>query len=121
VVDERAGWQLLATAHNDPRHRYLAARGMLHLQLFHAGQELSLLTPSPLTAGRYELWRAGERTRVCCFGAAARHLAALGASPPCAGWLAFHQRALLLPASLAGLVGRARAVGGSYGVSTPPT
>jgi hypothetical protein len=40
-------------------HRYFAPRGFLHLQLWEAELGFSLLTPSRLTAGRYEAYPVG--------------------------------------------------------------
>lgn len=52
-------WQVLQFPREDPKLAYFTTRGFLHLQLWHAGARLSILTPSRLTAGRFETWRAG--------------------------------------------------------------
>lgn len=63
-------WEIRVHALNDPRHAYLTARGLLHLQLWHPGVGASVLTPSQLTERAYELW-GPEHRRFCCY----RHLA----------------------------------------------
>jgi hypothetical protein len=42
-------------------HSYFARRGFLHLQLWHPAVKTSILTPSRLTNGRFEIWRDGLR------------------------------------------------------------
>jgi hypothetical protein len=43
---------------------------MAHLQLWHPGAGLSVLTPSALTAGRFEAFPvAGWKARTSCYGA----------------------------------------------------
>ena len=49
------GWEVRVFAEDDFRHAYFARKRMLHLQLFHRTARVSVLTPSRLTAGRWEL------------------------------------------------------------------
>jgi hypothetical protein len=49
-------WQVRAFLFNDPRFQYLAPRGLWHIQLWHPGAGVSVLTPSALTGGRYEIF-----------------------------------------------------------------
>jgi hypothetical protein len=51
---ELDGWQVRAFRLDGVKHRYFAPRGMLHLQLWHPVVHVSVLTPSRLTAQRYE-------------------------------------------------------------------
>jgi hypothetical protein len=51
-------WDVFVFAPGDFRHAYFATRGFLHLQLWHRTRNVSLLTPSALTARTFEL--AGE-------------------------------------------------------------
>ena len=50
------GWQIRTIMRNDHRHTAMAAQGLLHLQLWHAGTDTSILTPSNLTNRRFEIW-----------------------------------------------------------------
>lgn len=54
-VAEHGGWEVRAWAWNDERHAWLARHGLLHLQLWHPGRAISVLTPSRATAGKYEV------------------------------------------------------------------
>jgi hypothetical protein len=62
VVADLGIWQARQFAVDDAKLAYFAPRGFLHLQLWHAGRGVSVLTPSRITGGRYETWAAdGER------------------------------------------------------------
>lgn len=51
-------------------------RGFHHLQLWHPGARISILTPSRLTAGRYEAWpEGGERLSAASWRGLADQLA----------------------------------------------
>jgi hypothetical protein len=52
VLDE---WNVLAFPRDGVLHRYFAARGFLHLQLWHRARGISVLTPSRLTRDRFEV------------------------------------------------------------------
>ena len=54
VLGTVGAWQVLGFAPDDVKFDYFASRGFLHLQLWHPEKGVSLLTPSCLTAGRYE-------------------------------------------------------------------
>lgn len=58
-------WEVLQFAADDSRIRYFAPRRMLHLQLWHPGRRISILTPSLITDGLYEVVLAshGDRGR----------------------------------------------------------
>lgn len=49
-------WQLRQFAPGDTKLPYFTTRGFLHVQLWHEDAGISILTPSRLTAGRYEAW-----------------------------------------------------------------
>lgn len=66
LVQQIGPWEVRVYAWNDARHRYLAPRGCLHLQLWAPGLGVSLLVPSRLTDDCWDLWTAGTVTRVCC-------------------------------------------------------
>lgn len=55
VVDRWRGWAVLQFPEDDRRRTYFAARGLLHLQLWYPERGVSVLTPSRLTAGLYEV------------------------------------------------------------------
>lgn len=66
IVQRIGPWEVRVYAWNDPRHRYLATRGSLHLQLWAPRFGVSLLVPSRLTENCWDLWSGGTVTRVCC-------------------------------------------------------
>ncbi len=65
VVASAGGWEVLQFPEGDSRIRYFAPRDMLHLQLWHPGRRISILTPSRITGGLYEVVLAsfGDRGR----------------------------------------------------------
>ena len=56
LVESLGEWQIRIFRPSGDFHRYFAAKGILHVQLWHPEARVSLLTPSPLTAGRYEVY-----------------------------------------------------------------
>ncbi|MBI4511965.1 MAG: hypothetical protein HY698_20195 [Deltaproteobacteria bacterium] len=56
VIAETHGWEVRMFATDDIKHVYFSPRGLLHLQLWHAGHRLSVLTPSRLTLGHFEAY-----------------------------------------------------------------
>lgn len=58
-------WEVRQFPDGDARLRYFRPRGFHHLQLWHPSARISILTPSRLTAGLFELWpEGGERSRL---------------------------------------------------------
>lgn len=57
-------WEVRRHAERAAQHTYFAPRGFLHLQLWHPSARVSILTPSRLTHGRFEIWRDGIRIAV---------------------------------------------------------
>jgi hypothetical protein len=58
-------WDVRQFSTADPKLDYFRRRGFLHLQLWHPGARISILTPSRLTAGNFEAWaQGGERFAV---------------------------------------------------------
>ena len=53
---EVEGWEVRCFARSDPKRDYFISRGFWHLQLWYAARGVSVLTPSRLTAGRWELY-----------------------------------------------------------------
>ena len=79
VVAELGAWQARQFAVDDQKLAYFAPRGFLHLQLWHPAGAVSVLTPSRITAGRYETWAAGgDRIAAGSWRAIERLLAGLG-------------------------------------------
>ena len=56
LVEYLGDWEIRIFSPSGIFHRYFAAKGMLHVQLWHPEARVSLLTPSPITAGRYEIY-----------------------------------------------------------------
>jgi hypothetical protein len=57
-------WEVRRHAAEDERFAYLVSRAMLHVQLWHPARRISVLTPSRLTAGRFEIARGTHRVSV---------------------------------------------------------
>jgi hypothetical protein len=56
VVGHVERWEVRAFPRSDPRYAYFAARGLWHIQLWDPISRVSILTPSRLTLGRYEVF-----------------------------------------------------------------
>jgi hypothetical protein len=52
-------WEVRQFPDGDARLAHVRARGFHHLQLWSPAARISILTPSRLTAGRFEVWREG--------------------------------------------------------------
>lgn len=64
IVAELDGWMVRAFPTGDRKFDYLRARGFLHLQLWHPDARVSVLTPSDLTDGLFEIFPvAGWKAR----------------------------------------------------------
>ena len=100
LVAEHGGWSVRAFAWNDPRHGYLAGRGLLHLQLWSHVQAASVLTRSGFTGGSFEVCLGGERLRACCFRGVCHILSERGVPPPCPGMVEHFQAWLVLAPSI---------------------
>lgn len=53
---EVGGWEVRDFPEADPKRRFFARKGLLHLQLWHPQAWFSVLTPSLLTRGEFELF-----------------------------------------------------------------
>ncbi len=89
VVGRIGAWEVRWHDEASAHHGYFATHGLLHLQLWHPGARVSVLTPSPLTNERFEIWRDGLRIAVRTWAEVAAHLGDLtmssGASVPLPG------------------------------------
>jgi hypothetical protein len=56
LVVKTGPWQVRTFRTTDPKFEYLAERGLWHLQLWHAEAGVSILSPSGLTLGHYEIF-----------------------------------------------------------------
>lgn len=56
LVAQLGVWQVRDFGEGDARAPYLARHGMLHVQLWHPDAGVSVLTPSRLTLGRWEVF-----------------------------------------------------------------
>jgi hypothetical protein len=61
VVAKLGDWDVRRHDESEGPHSYFARRGFLHLQLWQPIARVSVLTPSRLTNGRFEIWRDGLR------------------------------------------------------------
>ena len=100
------GWQIRVIMRNDHHHTSLAAQGLLHLQLWHAGTETSILTPSNLTNRRFEIWNESLHVQVSNYGKACQIVMDnFGIHMPCDG-LIHHYQCWLVWAPSIGVVER---------------
>lgn len=72
------GWEVRQFRTHDRRLSYFAKRGFAHVQLWHAGQRVSIVTPSRLTAGMFDAWQNGLRWSAPTWPALASVLAPAG-------------------------------------------
>jgi hypothetical protein len=56
LLAELGAWQLRQFAEHDSRLAYFAAKGFAHVQLWHAASRISIVSPSKLTGGNFEVW-----------------------------------------------------------------
>lgn len=89
VVAHAGAWEVRQFDRADRKHAYFAPRGFLHLQLWHPVACVSVLTPSRLTGGNYELWD-GDRVVLPEWSDVMSFLAAL--APPGAARMAALER-----------------------------
>lgn len=61
VVAVADGWEICQFADADPRLAYFTPRGFRHVQLWHPDAQVSVLTPSKLTSGAFEVWSTTVR------------------------------------------------------------
>jgi len=76
------GWDVRVFSADDKRRAYFVPRGFWHLQLWNERARLSVLTPSRLTGGRFELRSAWGRQCFERWSQVASRLRELGISPP---------------------------------------
>jgi hypothetical protein len=55
VIAYATDWEVRQFARDDTRFEYFARRGFLHLQLWHPALGISILTPSRLTRGAFDV------------------------------------------------------------------
>lgn len=87
-VSEFHGWSFWVTPRNHPDYDDLQRRAALFLQLYHYRSSTSVLTPSPLTNGHYELWTPTLHQGLCCYRHTAQQLREIGGPElPCPGFV----------------------------------
>ena len=65
-MDTLLGWEIRIFPEGDRKAEYFAPRGFLHAQLWHPASRVSVLTPSRLTGGLFELFPyQGWKAPVC--------------------------------------------------------
>ena len=76
-------WEVRAHARNSKRHHCFAPRGLLHIQLWYPERNVSVLTQSALTDGRFEVCSEHRRVRPCCPKHLQNTLASMDLLPLC--------------------------------------
>ena len=71
-------WEVRRHAEDDPRFAYFASRAFLHLQLWHPERRVSVLTPSRLSGGRFEIAAGWRRAWVSTWPGVVAQLPDLG-------------------------------------------
>ena len=99
AVHARYGWEIRTYPWNSRLHRVASDNGTLHLQIWYPAVGLSILTPSRLTGGKYEVQMADERVRMCCAATMAEIVYDwAGVRLPCSRVVSFYyDRMVLLP------------------------
>lgn len=82
VVGQVGAWELRHYREGDRRLAYFADKGFAHVQLWHAATGTSILTPSRLTGGEFELWCAPERVLCPAWPGVEAELRDRGIAPP---------------------------------------
>lgn len=98
-----SGWELRQFRETDSRRDYFAKKGFGHVQLWHAETGTSIVTPSRLTGGEFELHVFGERYSARLWKTIARGLVARDIATPLASELRAVERWFVLaPETAAG-------------------
>lgn len=85
-IYDAGDWEIRSHAVNDVAHTWLRRRGALHLQVWHRQAQISIISPSPLTAGMWEVFDGSQRARARCMGGITHYLHDRSAPlPPCPG------------------------------------
>src|SRR5687768_1858005 len=82
AVGAIGAWQLRQFAESDRRLAYFARRGFAHVQLWHPIEGISIVTPSRLTRGNFELCSARVRIASARWDAIEMALVGFGVAPP---------------------------------------
>lgn len=82
VVADLGDWEVRQFAVTDRRATYFADKGFGHVQLWNAAVVASIITPSRLTAGHFEMWLDGERFAARSWATLELELAMRGIQPP---------------------------------------
>lgn len=91
VVDD---WEV--RLYEGRKFEYFSTRGLLHLQLWHPGSGVSVLTPSRLTNGLFEVFPIDDwKARVSSYESLAPLVRSAGATPLAAGRIACLESALV--------------------------
>ena len=101
LVYTHEGWECRSHARNDINYADMAARGQLHLQLWHPHARVSILTPSLLTDGEFEVCVLSEVMRASCYTELDEILMTVAdVAPPCPGFVQYLQTWLVWAPSL---------------------
>jgi hypothetical protein len=82
VVSHVGDWQIRQFPESDSKLAYFTGRGFLHLQLWHPGCGLSVLTPSRLTGGRFDVWTDDGRMSLPSWSAVRQAIADIATPGP---------------------------------------
>lgn len=99
LVAYAGDWQLRKLPARDPRTAYFATKGFAHVQLWHAASRTSIITPSRMTGGCFELWSEMYEVRFAARGwhSIADALHALSIAPPTRNEVRAIERWFVLP------------------------
>ena len=92
-------WELRQFAESDRRFAYFATKGFAHVQLWHLASCTSIITPSRMTAGNFELWSETFDVRYSSssWPSIANALYALDIAPPSRNEVRAIERWFVLP------------------------
>jgi hypothetical protein len=92
-------WELRQFAESDRRFTYFAMKGFAHVQLWHGASRTSIITPSRMTAGNFELWSEAHELRYSdpAWPSIANALDALRVTPPSRNEVRAIERWFVLP------------------------
>lgn len=97
LLAEFGAWQLRQFAEGDQRLEYFSLKGFAHVQLWNPAACVSIITPSKLTGGHFEVWIDGDRFAEPTWRPIEIELAARGIEPPTQHEIRAIERWFVLP------------------------
>lgn len=102
LIATLGAWEVRQFAQTDRRLAYFARRGFAHVQLWHPCERVSIVTPSRITGGTFDLWSDDVRAAAPVWSALEPVLLSLGIAPPSRNEIRALERWFVLPMEATG-------------------